>query len=75
MKPFYNKEKSSEPKAASDTSGLCLTRREGEEVWVEHGLLKIQIARIRGREVRLRFIGNVAVHRAEVLMRDEEVNL
>jgi carbon storage regulator CsrA len=47
--------------------GLVLTRKLGESVMVEHGLLEIQVVEIKGQQVRLKFLGNVQIHRAELL--------
>lgn len=51
--------------------GLVLTRKVGQEITVEHGLLRIQVVQIKGKQVRLKFVGNVQVDRAERLEKME----
>jgi sRNA-binding carbon storage regulator CsrA len=45
--------------------GLVLTRTLGQSILVEHGLLEIQVVGLGGGKVRLKFIGQVAIDRAE----------
>ncbi|MGE0525877.1 MAG: carbon storage regulator [Bdellovibrionales bacterium] len=45
---------------------ITLTRKVGQAIWIEYGLVKITVAGIYGRQVELRFEGNVQVDRQEV---------
>lgn len=47
--------------------GLVLTRRIGQIISIEHGLLEIQVVEISGKQIKLKFIGNVKVDRKEKL--------
>lgn len=53
--------------------GLVLMRKLGESIIVEHGILEIQVIEIRGKQVKLKFIGNVRVDRSELLEKEELV--
>jgi sRNA-binding carbon storage regulator CsrA len=53
------------PDKPMEGRGLVLTRKVGQEILIEHGLLRIQILQVKGKQVRIKFIGNVRVDRAE----------
>lgn len=52
--------------------GLVLTRKVGQRVLIEHGLLTVEVVSIKGGQVKLRFIGNVKVDREERAETEEE---
>lgn len=45
--------------------GLVLTRKLGDSILVEDGILEVRVVQIRGKQVRLKFIGNVKIDRKE----------
>ena len=45
--------------------GLVLTRRVGQYLIVNEGELLIQVTEIKGKQVRLKFIGKAKLERAE----------
>lgn len=47
--------------------GLVLTRQVGQEVYIENGLVIVQVVSVRGKQVKLKFIGNVQIDRREVV--------
>lgn len=49
------------------TGGLVLTRKVGQSVSIENGLIEIEVVRIKGHQVRLRFRGNAKIDRKERL--------
>ena len=52
----------------SALGGLIITRREGEQIVINHGELRIEVVSVKGRTVRLAFRANVdiSIQRAEV---------
>jgi len=44
---------------------LVLTRKVGQAILIEHGIVRIEVVSTRGHYVRLRFTGNCQVDREE----------
>lgn len=53
--------------------GLCITRREGQRIVINHGELVVEVVQIKGRQVRLVFSAakDIPIQREEQVKPDE----